>query len=161
MLPHEMGAFFAGIFAPLAFLWLALMFIGGRSCLDDISDDLGARLNQLVYPPANAEVKVNAVIGAIEQANARLDAAAALAGAAEELAAKSEAIDQVVAREVAALADAAEKTAAQADALSATLRRESAEMETAAGKAEDLMGAAGEVLAREAKGLALAANKAA
>ncbi|HSR54818.1 MAG TPA: hypothetical protein VLN73_01155, partial [Alphaproteobacteria bacterium] len=31
MLPHELGAFFAGVFAPLAFLWLALIYVGARA----------------------------------------------------------------------------------------------------------------------------------
>ena len=29
LLPHEIGAFFAGAFAPLAFLWLVLLYYGG------------------------------------------------------------------------------------------------------------------------------------
>ena len=36
-LPHELGAFIAGIFAPLAFLWLAIAFARRHSDLNQAS----------------------------------------------------------------------------------------------------------------------------
>ncbi len=72
MLPHEIGALLAGIFTPLAFLWLLIVSIGARTRLADVADALGSRLDALAYPPGNAEGKANAVIAAIEAGNNRL-----------------------------------------------------------------------------------------
>ncbi|MFT5540011.1 MAG: ferritin-like protein [Alphaproteobacteria bacterium] len=84
LLPHELGAFLAGVFMPLAFLWLALLVVGGRARVTDAADTIAARLDDLVYPPGNAEDKANAVIAAIEAGNDRLMRATTEAATAAE-----------------------------------------------------------------------------
>ena len=50
LLPHELGAFSAGVFAPLAFLWLMLVYLAGRARVTDVAVALEKRLGQLIYP---------------------------------------------------------------------------------------------------------------
>jgi len=123
MLPHEIGALLAGIFTPLAFLWLLIVAIGARTRLADVADALGSRLDALAYPPGNAEEKANAVIAAIEAGNNRL------LEATDRNAAEAEARITKVAREfegrfaagAEAIAAAAEGAAGRVGAVTETL----------------------------------------
>lgn len=123
MLPHEIGALLAGIFTPLAFLWLLIVAIGARTRLADVADALGSRLDALAYPPGNAEEKANVVIAAIEAGNNRL------LEATDRTAAEAEARITKVAREfegrfapgAEAIAAAAEGAAGRVGAVTETL----------------------------------------
>ncbi|MEH6402593.1 MAG: hypothetical protein V7750_04425 [Sneathiella sp.] len=58
MLPHEIGAFFAGAFAPLAFLWL--LFVYFKRGVDNKlkGQALDALMQELGYPSPEAEARV-------------------------------------------------------------------------------------------------------
>lgn len=137
MLPHEIGAFFAGVFAPLAFLWLVIVALGARARVSDAAEAIGRRLDALIYPVANAEEKTNAVIGAIEAGNARMMEATNRAAAEAE------------GRIAAVVQDFETRFAAGADAIAA-----------AAVDADRHLREAGEALAREAGALSVATGDA-
>ena len=84
LLPHELGAFLLGIFAPPAFLWLALVYIASHAKVTDVTVALEARLDKLIYPPSGADIEVNSVVEALERhAQALSDANEAAANLAE------------------------------------------------------------------------------
>ncbi|MEE9291185.1 MAG: hypothetical protein V3U99_09220, partial [Alphaproteobacteria bacterium] len=84
LLPHEIGAFFLGVFAPPAFLWLALVYIASRSRVIEVAVALEARLDKLIYPPSGTEAEVNSVVQALERhAEVLSDANEAAANLAE------------------------------------------------------------------------------
>ena len=61
LLPHEIGAFLTGIFAPLAFVWLALFFYVRGHEMRDTAAVLREELRRLTYPAEDAEEKVQAI----------------------------------------------------------------------------------------------------
>ena len=67
LLPHELGAFLAGIFAPLAFVWLAVAYLTRTDELRETTQALRHELSLLTYPPDEAEEKVNAITEALHR----------------------------------------------------------------------------------------------
>ena len=65
LLPHELGIFIAGVFAPLAFLWLVLLYAVVGRRLAHTRDLLAARLDALTYPAEDAESRVALVSAAL------------------------------------------------------------------------------------------------
>jgi DNA anti-recombination protein RmuC len=61
LLPHELGAFIVGIFAPLAFVWVAFAYILRGRELHDTTEMLRAELQRLTYPAEDADERVHAV----------------------------------------------------------------------------------------------------
>ncbi len=65
LLPHEIGAFLMGIFAPLAFVWLALFFFVRGQEMRDTAAVLGEELRRLTYPAEDAEERVQAIAASL------------------------------------------------------------------------------------------------
>ena len=61
LLPHELGAFLAGIFAPLAFVWLALFFFVCGHEMRDTAAVLREELRRLTCPAEDAEERVQGI----------------------------------------------------------------------------------------------------
>ena len=57
MLPHEIGFTLFGVFAPLAFLWLLLIYFSAERRLSDATRSLERRLDQLIYPSDDAAAR--------------------------------------------------------------------------------------------------------
>ncbi|MBT7526780.1 MAG: hypothetical protein HN658_05730, partial [Rhodospirillales bacterium] len=78
LLPHELGAFSAGVFAPLAFLWLMLVYLAGRARVTDVAVALEKRLDQLIYPADEADQRIKEVVDTLERHGTDLAASGAL-----------------------------------------------------------------------------------
>ena len=82
LLPHEIAIFVAGVFAPLAFLWLVLLYLAVGRRLAVTRDLLAARLDALTYPAEDAETRVAQVSAALRAQAQDLSAASDAAIAA-------------------------------------------------------------------------------
>jgi hypothetical protein len=111
MLPHEIGFILAGVFAPLAFLWLALLYFGARRRLDAATVALHRRLDRLIYPADDAAANVEAVTRSLR------DQVRELAGASEAAALEAERLRERVGAETRSLIEAAERMATERTAL--------------------------------------------
>ncbi|MCZ6743641.1 MAG: hypothetical protein O7D31_03015, partial [Alphaproteobacteria bacterium] len=74
LLPHEIGAFFAGAFAPLAFLWLVLLYYGGgrieRAARQ--TDKLRRQYRELASAANTAQVQVTKLGDAFQKRSQEL-----------------------------------------------------------------------------------------
>ena len=62
-----LDAFLAGIFAPLAFVWLTVAYFTRTDELRETTQALRHELSLLTYPPDEAEEKVNAITEALHR----------------------------------------------------------------------------------------------
>ena len=103
MLPHEIGFTLAGVFAPLAFVWLFLIYLGADSELSDTVVELRRRLDQLVYPSESSAARVEAVTKSLREQAEQLTAAS------EAAATEAERIKERLAAETRGLIEASER----------------------------------------------------
>ena len=83
-LPHEIGAAFTGIFAPLAFLWLVVAHIRRSSELRETSMELQQELRRLAFPGDDSDERSQTVADDLRRY------AEALSSASENAAVQSE-----------------------------------------------------------------------
>ena len=107
MLPHEIGFTLFGVFAPLAFLWLLLIYFSADRRLNDATLSLERRLDQLIYPSDDAAARVEAITRALR------DQARELSGASETAALEAERLKERVSDGTRGLVEAAERMATE------------------------------------------------
>jgi uncharacterized phage infection (PIP) family protein YhgE len=67
MLPHELGAAFAGVFAPLAFVWLAMLYwVRGRD-LAEATAAITRQLDLLTFPSEDSAERVESAGAALKR----------------------------------------------------------------------------------------------
>ena len=67
LLPHELGAVLTGVFAPLAFLWLCMAYVGRGTVLNDTANALRADLRRLTHPSKESEERVQEVAASLRR----------------------------------------------------------------------------------------------
>ena len=107
-LPHELGAFIAGIFAPLAFLWLAIAFARRHADLNQASTALQRELHRMVYPTDDADDKAKDIADRLRRQ------AEDLSQASDKAAENAETLRGVLSEQAARLERAADQAALSA-----------------------------------------------
>ena len=72
LFPHELGAIFAGVATPLAFLWLFLSFLAQGAERQRQASALAQTLAELTYPTPEAEAKISAITVALRRQSREL-----------------------------------------------------------------------------------------
>ncbi len=66
-LPHELALSVAGVVAPLAFVWLFLLYVVRSFAISDDTTALLGHLDAMVYPAEDAETNVARISGSLRQ----------------------------------------------------------------------------------------------
>ena len=122
-LPYELGAFIAGVFAPLAFLWLAIAFAGRHADLNRVSGALQHELHRLVYPSDDADDKVKDIADRLRRQ------AEELSQASDKAAENAETLRAVLSDQVARLERATDQAALSAGATRDSIEIQARELE--------------------------------
>ena len=129
-LPHEIGAFIAGVAAPLAFLWLMLLNMWRGMAIKRQSAALHELLLDLSYPTPEAERRVSALAGALRRQAREMEEAAQSATA--QIATLGETMSGQQQELLAAATGAREQVAQQARQITGTLQQSSQSLLSAA-----------------------------
>ena len=74
-LPHELGAFCAGVFAPPAFLWLLVAYLRRGADFDEAAGQIRQGMSRLTYPVDEATDRVESISEALSRQADMLSAA--------------------------------------------------------------------------------------
>src|SRR4051812_4900750 len=140
MLPHELGFSLSGVFAPLAFLWLILLYAGANRGLDEATYALHRRLDQLTYPDDDAAERVAAVTRSLREQTRELS------GASEMAAAEAERLRDRVGEQVQSLVGIAERMSSERMTLESSVQERATALTNAADRAQAASRAVAEAL---------------
>ena len=133
LLPHELAAMLAGVFAPLAFLWLFLLFALRAGEGRQETRELLHRLDELAYPDDAAETRVARLTQRMKEEVDRV------AGTGEAAAERLQAVQRELSAGAEDLTGAGDQAASQASALRESLRAELGQLAEARREIADLL----------------------
>ncbi len=85
-LPHELGGFLAGVFAPVALLWMVLAFVMRSADVKMYAEALRGELQAMIFPSATAEKRINNDIERLIAQSAEMSRATGMAAETLEVA---------------------------------------------------------------------------
>lgn len=148
LLPHEIGAFFAGAFAPLAFLWLVLLYYGGGGRIERAArqtDKLRRQYRELASAANTAQVQVTKLGDAFQKRSQELLARSE--SAVTNVHEAGEALEQ----QVKALGDASANAVTEAASIGETFQRQADDLTSASGQAAQQSERIEQILERQEK----------
>lgn len=132
LLPHEIGAFFAGAFAPLAFFWIVLLYYGGGGRIERAArqtDKLRRQYRELASAANTAQVQVTKLGDAFQKRSQELLARSE--SAVTNVHEAGDALEQ----QVKALGDASAEAVTEAASIGETFQRQADDLTAASGQA--------------------------
>jgi hypothetical protein len=124
-LPHEIGAIFTGIFAPLAFMWIVIAHMRRSSELRETSLELQQELRRLAFPGDDNDERSQTIADDLRRY------AEALSSASDNAAIQSENLKQVLTEHTSRLERASEVAASRANATQEAVTSQTRELERA------------------------------